>query len=132
MSRPGSRPSAGWGSRRTSRRTPANGAVRLTAGHTPSRLRAQPTLSQEGGAALRLDEDRWAVAQAAAPRRTQGRLDRVLHRSGVQPRALAHARRAAVVTTRECGCQLLVISNRQPPYVNRRIGAYTAFFSTLL
>ncbi len=40
------------------------------------------------------------LREAAAPRREEGRLDRLLHRGGVQPRALADADRATRVTTR--------------------------------
>ena len=54
-------------------------------------LRDQPTETETDRAGLRLDEDHRRAAQAAAPRRRTGRLDRDLHRGGLQPGPAAHA-----------------------------------------
>ena len=50
-------------------------------------------------ASLRLDEDHRRPAQAAAPRRRARRLDRDLHRGGLQPGPAAHTAREARMTS---------------------------------
>ena len=58
--------------------------------HPASGLRRQSTQTETDRAGLRLDEDHRRAAQAAAPRRRARRLDRDLHRGGLQPGPAAH------------------------------------------
>ena len=70
---------------------------------TRHRLRRQSTETQTGRAGLRLDEDHRRAAQAAAPWRRTGRLDRDLHRGRLQPGPAAHTARETSLSARSPG-----------------------------
>ena len=78
--------------------------------------------TEKGRAALRMDEDRRAAAQAAAPWWAIGRLDRVLHRGGVQPGAMADACRAGGLTREAKQPQPRSIGINQSPSVTTKLG----------